>query len=102
MPAAFDPPPFSCGVDQHLPNDFRRGGEEVGAVGPRDRGRPEQPEIGLVDDLGRIELPRVLVTQLPLGDLPQPVVDRRRQIIRGDAFPAGKARKQFGNRLGHV
>src|SRR5262249_26433684 len=70
-------------LDEDLPHGPRRGAEEVSPALPAGILVPDQPQVGLVNQGGRLErLPGAQLVRQRLGQAAQLVVDRRHQVGR--------------------
>jgi len=66
-------------IDQHLPHDSWRDGEEVDLVGERSLGAIGEFQPGLVDQRRRLErVVRTLAGEVPQGNPVQLLIQRRR------------------------
>ena len=93
------PPRF---IHEDSSNGSRRGGEEVDTVRPCERIATHQFDVGFVRQLRGIPVSRILIAgQLPLGNLPQLLVDERGQFVGCGLVTAGDSLQDHGDRLGH-
>ena len=81
------PPALTAGLaagvlDEDAAHGLGRGGEEVAAAVPARVVRPDEPEVGLVDQGRGLErLARLLLRQPLGGELAQLVVDQRQELL---------------------
>ena len=80
--AALEPLAVTGAIEQDPPHRLGRGGEEVAATVPRlTRIRPDETQVGLVNQRRRLErLTWILVRQSPRGQASQLVVNQRQQV----------------------
>ncbi len=85
-------------VDQDPPHRLRGDREEVPAVLPLDSGLVDQPEVGLVDERGRLQrLVRPFAAELAPGDRAQLAVDPRHQALGRAVLAARPGLEQCGD-----
>src|SRR5262249_2561360 len=90
-------------LDEDAAHGLGGGGEEVAAPLPvRPRARADQPQVGLVDQGGRLQrLARLLLSQALGGEAAQLVVDQRQQLGGGVRIALLDGGQDAGD-LGHV
>jgi hypothetical protein len=86
-------------LDQDAAHGLGRGGEEMAATVPwLVCVAPDQPQIRLVDQGGRLQrLPRLFVGQTLPRESAQLVVDQRQQLPRGVRIACFDCAQQFGD-----
>ena len=86
-------------IDQDAPHGLGGGGEEVAAVVPACCvGRPDEPQIRLVDEGGCVQSVAGGFFGHPGGrQFPQLFVDQRQQLFGGVGFAVGKVRQDAGH-----
>jgi hypothetical protein len=70
-------------IHDELPHRAGRYGEEVTPVVDAQAGVGRQLEIGVVDQVGRLQETPVLPRELPPGQNPQLLVDERQECVEG-------------------
>src|SRR5215470_11047757 len=76
-------------VDEDSSHDPRGDAEEVGAALPRHVGRLHEPQVGLMDESGRLEgMVAPLLAQVSGGEAPQLVVDDGKQLVESGLIAA--------------
>jgi hypothetical protein len=85
-------------IDEHAAHHGRRQRQEMTAVAPRDTLLVDHPQVGLVDEGGRLQRPaHALPPQAVMCHVVQLAVERVDQTLLGVAIPAAPCLQQVGD-----